>query len=74
MTKKSTISSAVDSGDRIKPGSDAPIVTEIKLNKTAIEMIFGTDSTLNQLLAIIEGEFKMKIFPKAVKAEPKRHH
>jgi len=43
------------------------------LAKTHTEIIFGIDYNLNQLFASIDEEFRTKIFPIAVKQEPKRH-
>lgn len=56
-----------------KPGRELPRATEIRFASTANEMIAGIEAGLNQLLAIIEGEFNMKIFPMAASRDPNRH-
>ena len=58
---------------KISPGKDAPSVIDIRFAKTENDIILGIDEGLNQLLARIEGEFKMKIFPIALRAEPTKH-
>lgn len=56
------------------PGRPLPKVTEIKLARTAKEIMPGIEEGLNQLFANIEGEFKIKMFPIAAKIEPVKHH
>lgn len=72
--RKSLIFSAVEVfTSNINPGSPLPNVRDIKLANTAKDIMPGIDEGLNQLFAIIEGEFKTKIFPMAAKADPDKH-
>ena len=65
--------STVASFSKISPGRDAPSVIDIRFARTENDIILGIDDGLNQLLARIEGEFRMNILPTALKAEPTKH-
>ena len=56
------------------PGMEAPIVTEIIFAKIAKEITPGIPGALNQFEATIEAEFKIKMFPKAARKDPAKHH
>lgn len=58
----------------MRPGTALPSVTDMRLAKTASEITPGMEAGLNQLLAKIEGEFRIKILPTAAKMEPIKHH
>ena len=64
------------SADRLtsSPGSEAPNETDTKFIRTLAVMILGNAYWLNQLLATIEGEFKMKTLPIDDKIDPNKHH
>ncbi len=70
--KKAIISSIELLLLRTRPGSEAPRVIEMRLARTAAKIILGTDYCLNQLTAILLGEFNIKILPIAARVEPKR--
>ena len=68
------MSSVVDFTVNISPGTAAPAVIESKLARTAIDMIPGMLAGLNQLLPMMEAEFRIKIFPITANTEPARHN
>ena len=74
ILKKACISSAVDLLERTRPGIDAPVVTESMLASTQTDIIPGMLAGLNQLLPMMEAEFRIKIFPIAANTEPARHN
>ena len=57
----------------ISPGRELPKAIEIILASTAIEIMPGIEAGLNQLLARMEGELRIKILPTAASIEPARH-
>lgn len=57
-----------------KPGSALPRATDIKLAKTENDIMPGIEAGLNQLFARIEGEFRINMFPMALRIEPIKHH
>lgn len=57
----------------IRPGKDAPIVTEIKFAITQIVIMIGTMSGLNQEVGNLDAELRIKILPKAAIIDPKKH-
>lgn len=56
------------------PGNDPPIETDTKFIRTLAVIILGNAYWLNQLLATIEGELRMKTLPIDAKIEPTKHH
>ncbi len=72
--RKFMISSGLASSSRIKPGTEAPIVTESKFEITARKMILGTVDDLNQLTANFTGELKTNMLPIADKIDPIRQN
>jgi len=59
------------SKERRSPGNELPNVTETIFARTAKDIIPGIEAGLNQLLAKIEGEFKIKTPPIDAKTDPK---
>ncbi len=57
----------------MRPGNPPPSVTEIKLARTAKDIMPGIDAGLNQLFARIDGELSIKTLPIAAKTDPNRH-
>jgi hypothetical protein len=57
----------------VRPEIPAPRVIEIKFARTAKEMIAGIEVGLNQLVARIDGEFKIKTLPIDAKVDPAKH-
>jgi hypothetical protein len=55
------------------PGNALPREIDMRLANTENEIMPGIEAGLNQLLARIEGELRMKIFPIAAKIEPAIH-
>lgn len=55
------------------PGSDNPMVIDIRLINTPTKVTMGTLSALNQLIANLLGVFKMNIPPIADRNDPIKH-
>lgn len=68
--KKNVMLSWVEFSVSTRPGTDAPKVMDIRLASTARNTVFGMDSVLNQLAAILLGELRIKMLPRAARTEP----
>ena len=55
------------------PGREPPSASDMRCVRTHKEIILGIDLDGNQLLAIIDDEFKLKTLPAADKIDPSKH-
>lgn len=58
----------------MSPGRAFPKVTDIRFARMVKVITPGIDYGLNQLLAKMEGEFRMKTLPMEARIDPAKHH
>ena len=56
----------------MSPGTEAPMVMDRSVAKMPVKVTRPACSLLNQLTATLLGVFKIKIFPMAAEADPRR--